>query len=171
MLLIKPIFYAFSPVYQLINIINQYIYKILHRHMASKNTHRTRKTSKKTRNKRISSSNDAVGKNDRSSKSKRVETHNISIHKVLKQVHPDMAISKRAMGLVNEVVHDLFDRVCNESKKLCQYNNKITLSARDIKTATNLVLPKEIAKIAVDEGTIAVEKYDSARKDGQVTKQ
>ncbi len=49
---------------------------------------------------------------------KRKETFNIYIFKVLKQVHPDIGMSKRAMNVMNGFVHDTFDRIAGEAAKL-----------------------------------------------------
>eukprot|EP01084_Bolivina_argentea_P299549 516353_1 len=46
---------------------------------------------------------------------KRKETFNICIYKVLKQVHPDIGISKRAMAVMNGFVHSTFDRIATEA--------------------------------------------------------
>eukprot|EP00485_Elphidium_margaritaceum_P009840 CAMPEP_0202685438 /NCGR_PEP_ID=MMETSP1385-20130828/1194_1 /ASSEMBLY_ACC=CAM_ASM_000861 /TAXON_ID=933848 /ORGANISM="Elphidium margaritaceum" /LENGTH=120 /DNA_ID=CAMNT_0049339783 /DNA_START=87 /DNA_END=449 /DNA_ORIENTATION=+ len=93
---------------------------------------------------------------------KRAETYNIYIYKVLKQVHPEMGVSKRAMFILNSFVHDIFDRICSEAAKLCQYSHKQTLSAREIQTAVQLVLPGELAKHAISEGGKAVNKYHAS---------
>ena len=45
---------------------------------------------------------------------KRVETFSSYIYKVLKQVHPDTGISKRAMSIMNSFVNDTFDRLATE---------------------------------------------------------
>merc|ERR1712096_307487 len=89
---------------------------------------------------------------------KRTETYNIYIYKVLKQVHPDTGISKKAMSILNSFVNDAFDRVATEAGKLRKYNTKRTLTAREIQTAVRLALPGELAKHAVSEGTKAVTK-------------
>lgn len=71
-------------------------------------------------------------KGGRGSSKKRSETYNIYIYKVLKQVHPEMGVSKRAMYILNSFVYDIFDRICTEASKLCQYSHKQTLSAREV---------------------------------------
>ena len=81
------------------------------------------------------------------------------IYKVLKQVYPDMGISKKAMSIVNSFVNDTFDRIATEAGRLCKYNSKQTLDARAVQTAVRLVFPGELAKHAVSEGTKAVTKY------------
>lgn len=82
---------------------------------------------------------------------------------MLKQVHPDLAISSSAMSIMNSFINDLFERLAAEAMRLCQYNKRNTLSARDIQTATRLVLPGELAKHGVSEGTKAVNKYQLAK--------
>ena len=88
-----------------------------------------------------------------------VESYSIYVHRVLKQVHPDTGMSKRAMAVMNSFVADIFGRIASEAGKLAQYNKRQTLSSREIQTAVRLVLPGELAKHAVSEGTKAVTKY------------
>ena len=92
---------------------------------------------------------------------KRVESYSSYIYKVLKQVHPDTGISKKSMLIMNSFINDIFDRIANESSKLVRYNKKSTLSSREVQTAVRLLLPGELARHAVAEGTKAVTKYQS----------
>ena len=94
---------------------------------------------------------------------RRTESFNIYIYKVLKQVYPDMGMSKKAMSIVNSFVNDTFDRIASEAGRLVKYNNKRTLDARAVQTAVRLVFPGELAKHAVSEGTKAVTKYQNSR--------
>lgn len=103
-------------------------------------------------------------------KSARSETYSSYIYKVLKQVHPDTGISKRAMLIMNSFINDIFERLANEAGRLCRYNKKSTLSSREIQTAVRLLLPGELAKHAVSEGTKAVTKYSSTIKSTKSTK-
>merc|ERR1711860_440928 len=72
---------------------------------------------------------------------KRKESYAIYIYKVLKQVHPDTA----------------------EASRLAHYNKRSTITSREIQTAVRLLLPGELAKHAVSEGTKAVTKYPSSK--------
>ncbi|XP_071726094.1 histone H2B.9-like [Rutidosis leptorrhynchoides] len=92
---------------------------------------------------------------------KSVETYKIYIFKVLKQVHPDIGISGKAMGIMNSFINDIFEKLAQEASRLGRYNKKHTLSSREIQTAVRLVLPGELAKHAVSEGTKAVTKFTS----------
>ncbi|CAM9683074.1 unnamed protein product [Ascophyllum nodosum] len=94
--------------------------------------------------------------------SKRTESYSSYIYKVLKQVHPDTGISKRGMSIMNSFINDVFERVAGESGKLTRYNKKATLSSREVQTAVRLMLPGELAKHAVSEGTKAVTKFTSS---------
>ena len=100
------------------------------------------------------------GKKKRSSK--RVESFSTYIYKVLKQVHPECGISKKSMSIMNSFITDIFDRIMGEAGKLARYSKKATLSSREVQSAVRLVLPGELAKHAVSEGTKAVTKFTSA---------
>ena len=93
---------------------------------------------------------------------KRSESYSTYIVRVLRQVHPKTGISKRAMAILANLVTDTFDRVAREAGRLVSYSGKGTLSSREIQTAVRLVLPGELAKHAVSEGTKAVTKFTSA---------
>ena len=95
-------------------------------------------------------------------KKKRTESYSTYIYKVLKQVHPDTGISSKAMSIMNSFINDLFEKIATEASKLSRYNKKPTITSREIQTAVRLVLPGELAKHAVSEGTKAVTKFTSA---------
>ena len=84
------------------------------------------------------------------------------IFKLMKQVHPQCRISKKGMMIVNNLVTDTFERIASEAGKLCKYNKRKTMTAREVQTAVRLVLPGELSKHAVSEGTKAVTKFQSS---------
>ena len=94
---------------------------------------------------------------------RRKESYSIYIYKVLKQVHPDTGISSKAMGIMNSFVNDVFERIAGEASRLAHYNKKSTISSREMQTAVRLLLPGELSKHAVSEGTKAVTKYTSSK--------
>jgi histone H2B len=118
----------------------------------------------------------ATGEKKKRTKTRK-ETYSSYIYKVLKQVHPDTGISNRAMSILNSFVNgkrfrsrviptcffpnfetdlsfsDIFERVATEASKLAAYNKKSTISSREIQTSVRLILPGELAKHAVSEGT------------------
>ncbi|KAH9946076.1 putative histone H2B.1 protein [Epithele typhae] len=97
-------------------------------------------------------------------KKSRKETWSSYIYKVLKQVHPDTGISNKAMAILNSFVNDIFERIATEASKLSSYAKKSTISSREIQTAVRLILPGELAKHAISEGTKSVTKFSSTQK-------
>ena len=91
-------------------------------------------------------------------------------------------------GILNSLCTDTFDKIVSEAGRLCKINKKKTLSSREVRgggaagfalrssgtwggsfeqtwevqTAIRLVLPGELAKHAVSEGTKAVTKFTSS---------
>ena len=96
-------------------------------------------------------------------RAKRKESYAIYLYKVLKQVHPDIGISSKAMGIMNSFINDIFERIATEASRIAHYNKKSTISSREIQTAVRLLLPGELARHAVSEGTKAVTKYTSSK--------
>ena len=119
------------------------------------------------------------------------ESYKIYIYKVLKQVHPDTGISSKAMSIMcvqsahlspppgpsltaaaplpclvdacrNSFINDIFEKIATEAARLARYNKKPTVTSREIQTSVRLILPGELAKHAVSEGTKAVTKFTSA---------
>jgi histone H2B len=102
--------------------------------------------------KKAASKAKAVRTGDKKRKRRRRESYAIYIYKVLKQVHPDTGISS-----------DIFERIAAEASRLAHYNRRSTITSREIQTAVRLLLPGELAKHAVSEGTKAVTKYTSSK--------
>ena len=117
------------------------------------------KGSKKT----VQKTTNTTRKDGKKRHKKRRESYAIYIYKVLKQVHPDTGVSSKAMSIMNSFVNDLFERIANEASRLAHYNKRSTISSREIQTAVRLLLPGELAKHAVSEGTKAVTKYTSSK--------
>jgi len=124
---------------------------------ASKAPSAAKKTSKKT-----APSADSGDKKKR--KKTRKETYSSYIYKVLKQVHPDTGISNKAMAILNSFVNDIFERIATEASKLASYSKKSTISSREIQTSVRLILPGELSKHAISEGTKSVTKFSAGSK-------
>jgi histone H2B len=93
---------------------------------------------------------------------KRIESWSTYIYRILKQVHPDTGISKKGMSIMNSFINAIFDHIASEAGHLTTFSKKATLSSRKIQTAVRLMLPGELAKHAVSEGTKAVTKFSSS---------
>uniref|UniRef100_A0A8I6GIR1 Histone H2B n=3 Tax=Glires TaxID=314147 RepID=A0A8I6GIR1_RAT len=105
----------------------------------------------------------AQKKDGKKRKRSRKESYSVYVYKVLKQVHPDTGISSKAMGIMNSFVNDIFERIAGEASRLAHYNKRSTITSREVQTAVRLLLPGELAKHAVSEGTKAVTKYTSSK--------
>ncbi|XP_069742039.1 histone H2B 1/2-like [Narcine bancroftii] len=104
-----------------------------------------------------------TGKGGKRRRKSRKESFAIYIYKVLKQVYPDTGVSSKAMSIMNSFVSDIFERMAGEASRLAHYNKRSTIISWEIQTAMRLVLPGELAKHAVSEGTKAVTKYTSSK--------
>ncbi|VVA90466.1 unnamed protein product [Arabis nemorensis] len=78
-----------------------------------------------------------------------------------KQVHPELAITSKAMSVLNMFMGDMFERIAEEAARLNDYTKRRTLSSREIESAVRLVLPGELSRHAVAEGTKAISNYVS----------
>ena len=81
------------------------------------------------------------------------------IHKVMKQVHPDLQISSKAVMVTNALIDALLEDLIKNGTKVAVASKKGTFSARHVQSAVKLVFPDELAKHATSEGTKAVTKF------------
>nr|GMD29353.1 histone H2B.9-like [Ipomoea batatas] len=79
------------------------------------------------------------------------------------------------MEIINNFINDIFEKLAQEASRIARYNKKPTITSREIQTTVKLVLPVELAKHAIIEGTKGVIKFTSCevryirRDDNQVT--
>ncbi|AYU76582.1 histone H2B [Leishmania donovani] len=83
-------------------------------------------------------------------------TWNVYVGRSLKAINAQMSMSHRTMKIVNSYVNDVMERICTEAASIVRANKKRTLGAREVQTAVRIVLPAELAKHAMAEGTKAV---------------
>jgi len=86
------------------------------------------------------------------------------IHKVLKQVHPQVGITKQGMTVMNDLVCNAFYQIAEEAGRLVKMDNRDTLQARDVNCAVRLILPGELAQHSNDEGSSALKHFESNNK-------
>lgn len=87
------------------------------------------------------------------------------IHKVLKEVHPDLQIIKAGVTVLSDALDDLMERLAKECKHLVQSNGRATLTARDVETAVRLLIPPgAVRDLATKQGSEAVARADSNNK-------
>ncbi|KAF8675235.1 hypothetical protein HU200_047906 [Digitaria exilis] len=81
--------------------------------------------------------------------------------RVLKQVHPELGVSGNAMRVLDMFMADMFERLAGEAARLSMASGRATVGSREVQSAVRLVLPGELGRHAMSEGTKAVAKYMS----------
>jgi len=104
---------------------------------------------------------------ERKTKTRKFDSFSTFIYKVLKQVHPDTGISNKAMMIMNSFVSDIFRRIMVECKNLNELDGKSLITSREVQTAVRLIIPGELAKHSVSEGTKACTKYNVSLTPGK----
>ena len=97
-------------------------------------------------------------------KKRTFSSYSTYIHRVLKTIHPDTKMTMKSMSVMNSFLNDVFERLATEASHLAHRNKKNhSITTREIQSAVRLILPGELAKHAVSEGTKAVTKYHSSK--------
>ena len=91
------------------------------------------------------------------------KSYKLYINRVLKQLHPDISISKKSMQIMNNFTEDMFRRIATEGGKLARYSKKQTITSKHVQLSVRLVLSGELAKHAVVEGERAVNTYNESK--------
>ena len=83
------------------------------------------------------------------------------IKKVLTATAEDknVSISKKSMAIMNAIVHDVFGMLGAEASRLNKSAKSSTVTGATIQSAAKLVIPGELARLAVIESTKAVATY------------
>ena len=89
-------------------------------------------------------------------KPKKKETYAVYIYKLLKQVHPNTGISTKAINIMDSLVNCIFERIASESSLMSLHNGRSTISSCEIQASVQKILPTELAKNAIAEGTQAI---------------
>jgi len=77
---------------------------------------------------------------------------------------------KKSLAIICDFVYDIFLQICVESENLSRLNKRDTITSREIQTSSRLILPGELAKHAVSEGTKAVTKYNISLEESDYSK-
>jgi len=83
------------------------------------------------------------------------------IHKILKQVHPDLQISRKTIMVTNSLLEGVLDNLTSKGGRIAKEAKKTTLSSRHVRGAACMCLPTGLSKHAVSEGTKAVSKFSA----------
>ena len=84
------------------------------------------------------------------------------IFRVLKEVKPELSISKKGIMLVNNIIAELFIKVMNEARNLMIFSKKQTLSSKEIESAIKLHFPGELMKLAIQTSRGSLQKFTNA---------
>lgn len=86
---------------------------------------------------------------------------------MLKQVHPGCSLSTDAKTFLNQLIVNFLNRMCLFLATITEHGRRVTVTGREVQTATRLFFKDELRKHAVSEGTNAVTKYTSFVKKGK----
>jgi histone H2B len=103
----------------------------------------------------------AATKGAKKSSRKPRRSWNVYVSRSLKAIDKKLSLSGKTVKILNSFINDIFERVATEAATLVRVNKKRTLGSREIQTAVRLVLPTELAKHAMAEGTKAVAKVSA----------
>lgn len=103
----------------------------------------------------------AVKKIQKYNKKRMFDVH---IHRLMKITRPDVTISRDAIDVLNTFCVDIMDRITKAASDLVKYNKTSTLGMREIKSATKLVLPSELADFGIADANKAWKKYEDSKK-------
>ena len=93
------------------------------------------------------------------------EGFHVFINRTLKNMHPEMGITKNGMEVMNSFVKDLLDRFASEAGTLCRYQKRDTLSISHVQGAIKLVLPPGVAEPCIKEGNDAIAALERFEKE------
>jgi histone H2B len=88
--------------------------------------------------------------------------YGLYIHKVMKQTHPALSVSRGSIETVNSMLEVLVKNLTQQSIKVAATAKKNTLSARHVQAACRICLPGELSGQAISEGTKALTKFTAA---------
>ena len=107
----------------------------------------------------------AADEEDKKRKKPDFEGFHVFINRTLKNMHPEMGITKNGMEVMNSFVKDLLDHFATEAATLCRYQKRETLSVSHVQGAIKLALPPGIAEPCIKEGNEAIAALEKFEKD------
>lgn len=92
------------------------------------------------------------------------------IHRVLKNTNPSINITSKAIECTDGVLRTVACALSNSAHLFTQGTDKKTLSALEVQSATRIVFPTNMAKLAIDEGTKATTKFQASLNESKSSK-
>lgn len=96
-----------------------------------------------------------------------VADYSMYIHKMLKAASKEgggnrnLSISKDAMPILNKLLEVCFEKIATKAGKVTIEQKKKTLSAKEMKLACELVLPRQLAGHACNQGHRALTRFNN----------
>lgn len=122
---------------------------------------KTRRCHSSSQSSRCSTSTASSSGPSKRKSNKNLEDFRSYLFKILKEVYDDTGITRQAMDAMNVMINHLFIVLAKAASNIMKDANRTTLTANDIQSAVRRVLPGELQKHAVSEGTKAVAKFKS----------
>jgi len=88
----------------------------------------------------------------------------IYIRELSKQIHLNKQLSSNSLNQLNHIIVRLGEKITEKAFQLTEKEHRKTINIRAIASATQLILPGELAKHAHSEGSKAVTKYNFSNK-------
>lgn len=98
-------------------------------------------------------------KNSTVAADKKIFMFNEHICKVLKQVHPDIAISTGAIDMMNIMISNVMMKLIHESSNATSSMKLTMMTAKEMKAAVKRVFPEEMAKLALSAAIVPVTSF------------
>ena len=84
------------------------------------------------------------------------ESYSVYIRRVLKELHPDIGISEKAMKILDSLMHGLYEQLATEASRAARIHRRKSLTTRDVEISVRVVLPEGLASRAMDKANVAV---------------
>ena len=91
------------------------------------------------------------------------ESYNVPLRKILKEIHPDIGMTGKAMDIMDSIVNCIFEQLANEASRMAKCMKQKTINRQHIEGSVRVLFPDGLAKRAIEEGTLAVTSYCSKK--------
>lgn len=100
------------------------------------------------------------GENKKKHKAGSYDTLVFYIRKVLKETNNEMGIKGVALAGLDLILENISNRIDNVCMKLCKSGKRVTITARQVKTATKILLRGDLRNNALIHGEKALMNYN-----------
>lgn len=83
-----------------------------------------------------------------------------ALYRVLKKTVPEAEISAKGMAVMNDMMLDMFDQIATAAAEFAERDGRTTMTARDVRAATRVLLPGQLFGHSFYESTRALAALD-----------